>query len=146
MFAKTGTALALMIAMAGTAWADTVEVHMLNKGEAGTMVFEPAFVRINPGDTVKFIPTDKGHNAESIKGMIPEGAERFEGKINQEIDVTFDVEGFYGVECKPHYSMGMVMTVAVGEDATAPDDFMSKVRPPNAKKRFQEQLEQLAGN
>jgi len=38
------------------------EVHMLNKGVAGSMVFEPAFVQVQPGDTVTFIPTDKGHN------------------------------------------------------------------------------------
>ena len=40
------------------------------------MVFEPAFVKIAPGDTVKFVSTDKGHNAEIIKGMLPEGARR----------------------------------------------------------------------
>ena len=38
------------------------------------MVFEPSFVKIAPGDTVRFVSTDKGHNAETIKGMLPEGA------------------------------------------------------------------------
>jgi plastocyanin len=64
------------------------EVKMLNKGEAGSMVFEPAFLQIAPGDTVKFIVTDKGHNAEVIKDMLPEGATPFKGKINEEISVT----------------------------------------------------------
>ena len=53
---------------------------MLNKGKDGAMVFEPAGVKIAAGDTVTFIPTDKGHNAESIKGMIPDGATEFKGK------------------------------------------------------------------
>ena len=38
------------------------------------MVFEPALVKVAPGDTVKFVATDKGHNAETIKGMLPDGA------------------------------------------------------------------------
>ena len=54
------------------------------------MVFEPALSKVAVGDTVTFIPTDKGHNAETIPGMMPEGAKAFKGKINQEIAVTFD--------------------------------------------------------
>lgn len=38
------------------------------------MVFEPALVKIAPGDTVKLVSTDKGHNAETIKGILPKGA------------------------------------------------------------------------
>ena len=84
------------------------EVHMKNAGEAGAMVFEPALTKIAAGDTVKFIPTDKGHNAETIRGMLPEGGEEFKGKINEEIDVTFTVPGVYGIKCLPHHAMGMV--------------------------------------
>jgi plastocyanin len=40
------------------------------------MVFEPALVKIEPGDTVKFVAANKGHNAETIKGLLPEGAHR----------------------------------------------------------------------
>ncbi|PVA10861.1 pseudoazurin [Pelagivirga sediminicola] len=129
--------------LSGAAWAETVEVHMLNRGEAGTMVFEPAFVQIAPGDTVKFIPTDKSHNAESMDEMMPEGAEGFKGKINEEIDVTFDVEGLYGVKCLPHFAMGMVMTVAVGEDVEMPADYLEGRLPKKAKERFEEQLSNL---
>ena len=39
------------------------------------MVFEPALIRVAAGDTVKFIPTDPGHNAETVRGMAPEGSE-----------------------------------------------------------------------
>lgn len=144
MFTKATAAIAAATMMiSGAALAETFEVKMLNKGEEGTMVFEPAFLQVAPGDTVKFLATDKGHNAQSIKGMIPEGAESFKGKINQEIDVTFDTEGVYGVKCLPHFAMGMVMTVAVGEDVEAPDDFLEGRLPRNAEKRFKEQLENL---
>ncbi|RKF16175.1 pseudoazurin [Roseovarius spongiae] len=136
--------LVIAALLGGAAYADTVEVQMLNKGSDGDrMVFEPDFVQIQPGDTVKFIATDKGHNAESIDGMMPEGAESFKGKINQEIDVTFDAEGLYGVECKPHFAMGMVMTIAVGDDVKAPDDFLEGRIPRKAKERFEEQLGNL---
>lgn len=143
MFRTLTTGLALAALMATTALAETHEVKMLNKGEDGArMVFEPAFVQAAPGDTIKFIATDKSHNAETVKGMIPEGAEGFAGKINEEIEVTLDAEGVYGVMCKPHYAMGMVMTIAVG-DAEVPDDFFEGRVPPKAKERFEEQLGNL---
>ena len=39
---------------------------------------------------------------------MPEGAKAFKGKINQEIAVTFDAPGTYGIKCAPHFGMGMV--------------------------------------
>lgn len=109
-------ALSAQVLIAATAEAATHEVKMLNQGPGGTtMVFEPAMLTIAPGDTVRFIPTDKSHNAEAIKGMLPEGVEPFTGKMNEEITVTFDQPGLYGFKCKPHYAMGMVGVIVVGD-------------------------------
>jgi pseudoazurin len=114
------------------------EVQMLNKGEAGSMVFEPAFLQIAPGDTVTFVPTDKGHNAETIKDMLPEGAVPFKGKINEEFSVTFDVEGAYAYKCLPHFAMGMVGMIVVGE-APANLEALQAVRvPPKVAAKFEE--------
>ena len=140
MFSKLTSVAAILAALAGPAAAETFEVQMLNRGDAGTMVFEPANLRIAAGDTVKFVATDRGHNAESIDGMMPEGATAFAGKINEEIEVTFDVEGFYGVMCKPHFAMGMVMVIAVGDAEAAPDTFLEGRLPRSAKQRFEDQL------
>ena len=74
-------AVAAVMAMAGGANAAEVEVKMLNKGAEGMMVFEPALIKVAPGDTVKFVSTDKGHNAETIKGMLPDGGATFVGKM-----------------------------------------------------------------
>ena len=74
---------------------------------------------------------------------MPEGAEKFKGKINEEIEVTLTEPGFYGVKCLPHYAMGMVMVIAVGEDAAAPDDFLEGRIPKKAVKRFEEALSGL---
>ena len=38
-------------------------VKMLNQGAGGIMVFEPAVLKINVGDTVNFIATDAAHNS-----------------------------------------------------------------------------------
>ena len=146
MFRAVVSGLTLAALMGGAAFAETFEVQMLNKGADGErMVFEPAFIQAQPGDTIKFIAADKGHNAEVGKGMLPEGTEAFKGKINEEIEVTLDAEGVYGVICKPHYAMGMVMTIAVG-DADVPEDFFEGRVPPKAKERFEAQLATLATN
>jgi pseudoazurin len=94
------------------------QVQMLNKGPDGQlMVFSPAKLAIAPGDSVKFVATDKGHNAESIAGMIPAGATPFKGAINQEIVVKFDRAGMYGYKCLPHLGLGMVGVIQVGNAA-----------------------------
>ena len=91
------------------------QVRMLNKGPDGQlMVFVPAKLTIAPGDSVKFIATDKGHNAEAIAGMLPAGAQTFKGAINQEIEVRFSQAGLYGYKCLPHLGMGMVGVIQVG--------------------------------
>ena len=143
MFRTVVSGLAVAILMGGAAFAETFEVQMLNKGADGErMVFEPAFIQAQPGDTIKFIATDRGHNAEINRSMLPDGAESFSGRINEEIEVTLDTEGVYGVICKPHFAMGMVMTIAVG-DAEVPDDFFEGRVPPKAKERFEAQLGNL---
>lgn len=108
-------AAAVALMLTGAAGAADHQVQMLNKGEKGAMVFQPDYIVAAPGDTVTFVPTDKSHDAESIKGMIPEGAEPFKGKVNQEITYTVEKEGVYGVKCSPHYGMGMVALIVVGE-------------------------------
>jgi pseudoazurin len=99
---------------AGSALAAEHEVKMLDKGATGIMVFEPALVKVAPGDTVKFIPVSKGHNVETVSGMLPEGATPIDGKVNEAVTVKFDKQGVYGFKCKPHYGMGMVGMVVVG--------------------------------
>jgi pseudoazurin len=121
-----------------------IEVKMLNKGSDGAkMVFEPALIMANVGDTVTFLPTDKGHMAASIKGMLPDGAEKFKGKTNKPISYTVTAEGLYGVRCTPHYANGMVAIIAVGS-AVDPDSFLKGVKvSKKAKVRFEDLLGQL---
>lgn len=141
MLARLALSAALALT-AGAAAAETHQVKMLNKGADGLMVFEPAFVAAQPGDVIEFLPTDKGHNAESIKGMIPEGAEAFRGKMNQPVSLTVEKEGLYGVKCMPHFAMGMIALIQVGEPTNL-DAAKAANMPGKAKQRFAPLFEQV---
>lgn len=114
VFLSIGSAALLA---ASPAFAADHVVRMLSSGPNGAMVFQPALTRVAPGDTVTFVPTHPTHNAESIAGMIPAGATAFKGRMNQPIRVTFSKAGVYGYKCAPHYGMGMVGVVVVGNGA-----------------------------
>jgi pseudoazurin len=102
------------IAIAAPGWAKDIRVEMKNQGSAGMMVFEPSYVRADVGDRVHFIPTDAGHNAETIPGMIPDGAQDEAGAMGKELVMTLTKPGLYGIRCKPHFSLGMVALIKVG--------------------------------
>jgi len=140
MLKRVAVAAAVFAAIAGSALAADHEIHMLNKGKDGAMVFEPAGIKIAAGDTVTFIPTDKGHNAETIKGMLPEGAAEFKGKMSEKVTVTFDVAGTYGVKCAPHVGMGMVGLVVVGDAPANLDVYKNVKLPKKAQERFEAAL------
>lgn len=112
------------------------EVKMLNKGAEGMMVFEPSLVKVAPGDTVHFIATDQSHNVESIEGMLPAGAAPFKGAMSKDLTVTFEQAGVYGVKCKPHYGMGMVGLVVVGEPVNKVEA-AAVVQKGKAKQKFE---------
>lgn len=119
------------------AFAEIYEVQMFNRNDKGAMFYEPEYLRIAPGDSVRFIPTQPSHNAATIDGMIPEGAEAFKSKINEDFTVTLTAEGVYGIKCSPHFPMGMVMLIEVGEAETPVlrDDL-----PKRARERFDQIL------
>ncbi|MET4702257.1 pseudoazurin [Constrictibacter sp. MBR-5] len=127
-------ASAAALLAAGTAAAANHEVKMLNRGAAGMMVFEPAYLKVAPGDTVTFKSVNPSHNAETIPGMLPEGAQPFKGALSKDVTVTFEKEGIYGYKCMPHYGMGMVGLVQVGDDTGNVDAAKAVNHPGKAKK------------
>lgn len=125
--------------------ATTHKVLMMSKDpDDGTHknYFSPAILQIQPGDTISFVPNNKGHNCVSDKNMLPDGAEGWKGKISAQIDVTFDVEGTYGYFCQPHRSLGMVGLVLVGDPSGNYEAARSAKQRGKAKKAFQELFEQ----
>jgi len=145
-FAKLALGAAALVMVAMPAYAAEFEVHMLNKGaDKQAMVFEPAFLKIAPGDTIRFIPTDKSHDAETIPGMLPEGATAFKGKVNEEFSVTFDVPGLYGYRCVPHFGMGMIGLIEVGDGTAGVEAARAIKLPPLAKKRMAVLFDRVGG-
>lgn len=90
------------------------KIRMLGEGPEARMAFEPAFVHAAPGDTIRFVPVDDYHNTETIRAMVPPGAEPFKGAIGEDFTVTLTEEGVYPLMCKSHYAVGMVALVVVG--------------------------------
>ena len=104
----------VLLAAAASVYAAEHEVKMLDIGsDKEPMVFEPAVLKIAPGDTVTFIPTNKGHNVESK--VIPEGAEAFKSELDEKYSVKLDKEGVYIYVCPPHSMMNMAGVIQVGE-------------------------------
>tara|TARA_A100001011_G_scaffold391731_1_gene477816 strand:- start:757 stop:1245 length:489 start_codon:yes stop_codon:yes gene_type:complete len=136
-----GITLLSMIATVATS--AEIEVKMLNKGSDGQkMVFEPALIRANVGDTITFLPTDKGHMAASMKGMMADGG-KFKGKTNKPVSYEVTAEGLYGIKCTPHMANGMVAIIAVGNSFDTEAFLKSGKVSKKAKSRLVDLLSQL---
>ena len=89
--------------------AKNYEVKMLDLDSKNqTMIFEPAVLHIEVGDSVTFVPTPK-----SV--IVPKGASKFESKLDEKATFTFEKEGVYLYECPPHRMMNMLGFIQVGK-------------------------------
>ncbi|PTQ75996.1 pseudoazurin [Celeribacter persicus] len=122
-------------------FAETYEIGMYTRNDNGPMIYEPQFLSIAPGDTVVFVSKQPGHNAATIDGMIPEGAQPFKSRLGEDFTVTLTEPGLYGIKCSPHYAMGMVMLIEVGEQT---DRSLPEGLPNRARQRFESILEAAA--
>ena len=133
--------------LATSAYAAEHEIKMLDIGaDKAPMVFEPAVLKIALGDTVTFVPTNKGHNVESK--LVPDGAEAFKSELDEKYSVKLDKEGVYIYVCPPHSMMNMVGVIQVGE-ATNMDAVNSRLpklekRAMSNKGRLTKYVEELA--
>lgn len=76
--------------------------------------YDPMVLKIEPGDRVKWVNMS-GHFNEFEANLIPEGAEPWKTQMGKDVSRTFDVEGVYVYKCPPHFAMGMVGAIIVGE-------------------------------
>ena len=71
--------------------------------------------QINVGDTIEWLPKNKGHNVEFLAG--PDmNALPPKSKLNSLHSVIFELPGVYLYQCTPHGNMGMLGLVVVGND------------------------------
>jgi len=103
--------------VANVSLAEDTTVEMLDKLDKRKMVFNQEIVRIDPGDTVFWKATDRGHNVEFIsKNGVPDGVEKFKSKVGKDTEFTFTIPGIYAYWCVPHKTLGMIGFVIVGDD------------------------------
>ncbi|CCB64684.1 MULTISPECIES: pseudoazurin [unclassified Hyphomicrobium] len=111
-------------------------IEMRNKDDAGNlMVFVPGFVKAEVGDTIKFVPTDKGHNAQSVPNIWPADVPEVKGPFSKEVVFKAEKDGLYVFKCLPHYGMGMVALVQIGKPVNL-DAVKSFVATGKAKQRL----------
>lgn len=104
-----------LIMLSSASLAKNWQVQMLNygSGKDGGMIFQPAYIHASIGDTVTFIPTHSGHNAQSY--VVPKDAKQWKTPLDKEYTVALDQEGIHLYYCPPHLMMGMVGVIQVGE-------------------------------
>ena len=123
---------------------ETHIVKMLNNSDQGSMVFEPAFIKINKGDSITFEMTDAGHNAVTVAS--PDDSIPFDTEYKPSTTVQFDTNGIYLYKCTPHAMMAMAGLIQVS-DANNKDEmikaiekFEGTVMMPNVKTRMSDLL------
>ena len=134
-------AMALAALIPTASFADDTIIEMLNKDANGNkMVFSKEIAKIDVGDTVKWLPTSKGHNVEIIESP---NKMKFKSKNNKEVKITFDTPGIYYYWCTPHKGMGMIGLVVVGSDLSNIDDIANAKAMGKSKKKLRALLASL---
>ena len=134
--------ICLSLLIASPAIAGDVTVEMLNKDADGNrMVYSQEIVEIAAGQTVKWVPTDKGHNVEIIASP---NEMKFKSKNGKEASVTFETPGIYYYWCTPHKGMGMIGLVVVGGDTSNKTQISKAKAIGKSKKKLKALLEQLS--
>lgn len=134
-----------------TTEADVHTVRMVT--EEGEFHFEPHVVRVEPGDTVRWVLESGSHSATSYDPSngkplrIPENADGWTSGVLRESGATFaktfQIEGVYDYFCVPHEGVGMVGTVVVGEAHDGPGLTEPQSALPSAAR---EQIRELNGS
>jgi len=90
------------------------EMKLLTSDSDGKMmVFEPNFLKIAAGDTINFVPSDPSHNAESFS--VPSDKSKFQTPYGKATKITFSEDGVVLVKCLPHFALGMIAVIQVGD-------------------------------
>ena len=90
--------------------AETIQIEFT---ENDTYSLEIA--KINVGDTIEWLPKNRGHNVEFLAG--PDmNALPPKSKLNSLHSVIFELPGVYLYQCTPHGNMGMLGLVVVEND------------------------------
>ena len=101
--------MALLIISKGTL-AKTVQIEFT---ENDSYSIEVAYIDV--GDTIEWLPKNKGHNVEFLAGPDMDSLPN-KSKINEFHSILFKTPGVYLYGCTPHLNMGMLGLIIVGND------------------------------
>jgi len=123
--------LALLGAPVGSGAASIVEIRMRGNADGSAVWFDPIGVLIGPGQTVRWINTDRGNSHTSTAfhpqntdhpRRIPAAAEAWNSDYllpDQTFELRFTAAGVYDYFCIPHEEAGMVGRLVVGSPTSA---------------------------
>lgn len=133
------------LAAAQAASAAEVLVEMLTRDKATNTnnLYSPSLVRVNKGDTVKWVAKQAGHNVAFIAGGVPAGVALFNSPMSKDVTFKFEKPGIYMYKCTPHWGLGMVGLVVVGNDKSNLAAVKAVYVPPAAKKRLEPFFKEL---
>jgi plastocyanin len=124
--------------------ASVVEIRMRGNADGSTVWFDPVGILIEPGQTVRWINTDRGNSHTSTAyhpsntdhpQRIPVAAQPWDSDYllpDQTFELRFMAAGVYDYFCIPHEEAGMVGRIVVGSPASAAapsDDLPEAARP-----------------
>jgi len=121
--------------------AATIQIEMLNRLGKESMVYSESVINVQPGDTVKWLASSKGHNVQFL--TTPDGVDAFKSKLSVDVEYIFNVPGIYLYQCTPHKSMGMIAVVVVGENKDNIKSIMASRVGGKSKKRLASILTEL---
>ena len=134
-------ALTAALLMSTPAFAADMKIEMLNKdAEGNRQVYSEEVARIDVGDTITWVPTNKGHNIEMVAS--PNNM-KLRSKNNKEVQITFEEPGIYYYWCTPHKGMGMIGLVVVGDDTSNKDQIAKAKAIGKSKKKLKKLLDEL---
>ena len=118
-------------------------IDMLNKRDDGEkMVYSLDVAKVEVGDTIKWLPTSKGHNVEFLAGPDGSNLPKKSG-LNKEVVMAFDTPGIYLYVCTPHKVMGMIALVVVGGDISNKDAIAKVKMLGRGKKKLKSLLSEI---
>ena len=117
------------------------QVTMNDKDSSGNrLVFEKEIINISSGDSVTWLPADKGHNIEMVAS--PNDL-KFSSSPGEEVTITFEVPGIYYYRCTPHKSSGMLGLIIVDNDYSNIEQIKASNAPGRAKIKLNSLLKSL---
>ena len=127
----------IFVVFSSSVLAADLTIEMLNKNPETKkrMVYSQEVAKIDVGQTIEWVPTDKGHNVEMLAG--PDGYDvPKKTKLNKSVSMKFSVPGIYLYQCSPHAAMGMIGIIVVGGDKSNLDAIKTaKVSGSKSKKK-----------